>query len=48
MVRSDDQCRLLFEMDSHLMSLRQAHGEGGAAVGLTGTYHYLLRMWADT
>jgi PKHD-type hydroxylase len=48
MVRSDEQRRLLFEMDAQLMSLREQHGEGGAAVGLTGTYHNLLRMWADT
>jgi PKHD-type hydroxylase len=48
MVRSDEQRRLLFEMDSHLMQLRQGVGEADAAVvGLTGTYHNLLRMWAD-
>lgn len=48
MVRSDEQRRLLYEMDSQLMALREQHGEGGAVVGLTGTYHNLLRMWADT
>ena len=48
MVRSDEQRRLLFEMDAQLVALRQLHGEGGAAIGLTGTYHNLLRMWADT
>ena len=48
MVRSDEQRRLLFEMDSHLMRLRQSVGEADAAViGLTGTYHNLLRFWAD-
>jgi len=48
MVRSDEQRRLLHGMDGHLMQLREAHGEGDAAVvGLTGTYHNLLRMWAD-
>ena len=48
MVRSDEQRRLLFEMDSHLMSLRTRHGENDASlIGLTGTYHNLLRMWAD-
>ena len=48
MVRSDEQRRLLFEMDTHLMQLRTAHGEGDpASIGLTGTYHNLLRMWAD-
>lgn len=49
MVRSDEQRRLLFEMDTHLMKLRQSAGETDPAViGLTGTYHNLLRMWADT
>jgi PKHD-type hydroxylase len=48
MVRSDEQRRLLFDMDSHLMRLRASVGETDAAViGLTGTYHNLLRLWAD-
>ena len=48
MVRSDDARRLLFEMDTHLMRLRTSVGEADPAViGLTGTYHNLLRMWAD-
>jgi PKHD-type hydroxylase len=49
MVRSDEQRRLLFEMDAHLMRLRSTVGETEPGViGLTGTYHNLLRMWADT
>ncbi len=49
MVRSDEQRRLLFDMDQHLMSLRTRHGESDPSViGLTGTYHNLLRSWADT
>ena len=48
MVRSDEQRRLLFDMDKYLMHLRDSVGETDAAViGLTGTYHNLLRMWAD-
>lgn len=48
MVRSDEQRRLLFDMDTHLMSLRSSVGEtDDAVVGLTGTYHNLLRMWAE-
>ena len=48
MVRSDGQRRLLFDMDTHLMRLRESVGETDAAViGLTGSYHNLLRMWAD-
>ena len=48
MVRSVEQRRLLFEMDGHLMRLRSSIGEADPAViGLTGTYHNLLRLWAD-
>lgn len=48
MVRSDEQRRLLFDMDAHLMSLRSRFGESDpAVVGLTGTYHNLLRSWID-
>jgi PKHD-type hydroxylase len=47
MVRSDEQRRLLFDMDMNLVRLREQHGETEAAVALTGTYHNLLRMWAD-
>lgn len=48
MVRSDEQRRLLFDMDMALMRLRGAHGESADLVKLTGTYHNLLRLWADT
>jgi PKHD-type hydroxylase len=49
MVRSEEQRRLLFEMDQHLMALREKVGDSDPAViGLTGSYHNLLRMWADT
>ncbi len=48
MVRSDEQRRLLYDMDLHLTHLRETVGETDAAVvGLTGTYHNLLRLWAD-
>lgn len=48
MVRSDEQRRLLYELDMSLLRLRAEHGESAATVQLTGTYHNLLRMWADT
>ena len=49
MVRSTEQRRLLFDMDNHLIHLRSTVGETDAAViGLTATYHNLLRMWADS
>ena len=48
LVRGDEQRRLLYDMDMSLMRLRQAMGETAELVQLTGTYHNLLRMWADT
>lgn len=49
MVRSTEQRRLLFDMDRHLIALRSTLGETDPAViGLTATYHNLLRLWADT
>ena len=48
MVRSTEQRQLLFNMDMNLLKLRSTVGEASSAVvGLTGTYHNLLRMWAD-
>jgi PKHD-type hydroxylase len=48
MVRSDEQRRLLYELDMNLLGLRQAQGDSEQTTGLTGVYHNLLRMWADT
>ena len=47
MVRSTEQRQMLFDMDMALLQLRR-HGDEPALVQLTGTYHNLLRMWADT
>ena len=48
MVRSAEQRRLLFDMDLALMALRERDPDSPASVALTGTYHNLLRMWAQT
>ncbi|MFC5522424.1 Fe2+-dependent dioxygenase [Polaromonas jejuensis] len=49
MVRSLEQRQLLFNMDNDLRHLRSTVGETDSGViGLTGTYHNLLRFWADT
>jgi PKHD-type hydroxylase len=49
LVRCDAQRRLLHDMDRFLMHLRSTVGETDpGVVGLTGTYHNLLRQWADT
>ena len=48
LVRSDEQRRLLYELDMALLSLRQRLGECDETTRLTGTFHNLLRQWADT
>ncbi|MGE5450343.1 MAG: Fe2+-dependent dioxygenase [Acidobacteriota bacterium] len=48
MVRSDEQRRLLYDLDMTLLDMRQQGGDNAHTVALTSTYHNLLRMWADT
>jgi PKHD-type hydroxylase len=48
MVRGAEQRQLLLQMDDAITALRSNHGESAATIALTGTYHNLLRMWADT
>lgn len=48
MVRSDEQRRVLFELDMNLLKMRQQHGETPETTALTGVYHNLLRLWANT
>jgi PKHD-type hydroxylase len=48
MVRSHEQRRLLLEFDDALTALRSRAGDDAATVALAGTYHNLLRMWAET
>jgi PKHD-type hydroxylase len=48
MVRDDWKRALLFELDTNIQALRAQHGDGPALVALTGHYHNLLRMWAET
>jgi PKHD-type hydroxylase len=48
MVRDDAQRTLLFDMDAAIASLRQSVGDTAAVIRLTGNYHNLIRMWADT
>lgn len=47
MVRDTAQRQLLFELDQTIIALRNAQGDNPHSVALTGTYHNLLRMWAD-
>jgi len=48
MVRDDAQRSLLFEMDGALQRLGRDVPDHEALVQLMGTYHNLLRRWADT
>jgi PKHD-type hydroxylase len=48
MVRDDTQRRVLFDLDVAVQRLASEVGQSHAAVvALTGTYHNLLRMWAE-
>lgn len=47
LVREESQRRLLWEFDRALTHLRE-QGDNEATVQMAGTYHNLLRMWAET
>ena len=48
MIRDDARRRLLFDMDVAVQSLAAELGQAHrSVVALTGSYHNLLRMWAD-
>jgi PKHD-type hydroxylase len=48
MIRDEAQRRVLFDLDVAVQRLVGELGQGHAAVvALTGTYHNLLRMWAE-
>ena len=47
MVRDTGRRRLLYEMDMALLKLRETQGDTDPVVRLTGTYHNLLRQWAE-
>lgn len=48
MIREDERRRLLFDLDMNILALRQRIGDTAEVVAMTGTYHNLLRMWADS
>lgn len=48
MVRGDACRRILYDLDTSIIGLRAIVGEADPVVRLTGCYHNLLRMWADT
>jgi len=48
MVREDERRRMLFDLDMAILALREKQGDTAESVRLTGCYHNLMRMWADT
>jgi PKHD-type hydroxylase len=48
MVRDDWKRAMLYELDTNIQALRARHGDEAELVSLTGHYHNLLRMWAET
>src|SRR3546814_720000 len=48
LIRNDAQRRMLFELDASIQALTQADADRAALLQLTGIYHNLLRLWAET
>ena len=48
MVRSAEQRRILFDIDQAVSMLGQRHGSSSEILALTGVYHNLLRLWAES
>ena len=47
MVRDANQRHLLFQLDASIQNLRSRMPNSPEIVALAGTYHNLIRMWAD-
>ncbi len=48
LVRDGTQRQILFDLDMTIRKLRASCGDNCEVVALTGHYHNLLRMWAET
>ena len=48
LVRCQVQRRMLYELDQSISALRERQPDAAEVVSLTGHYHNLLRMWAET
>ncbi|QOW25279.1 Fe2+-dependent dioxygenase [Lysobacter sp. H23M47] len=48
LIRNDAQRRMLFEMDTAIQALTASGENSAALLQLTGVYHNLLRLWAET
>lgn len=47
LVKSDEQRRMLFDLDQSIQQLTVDHPEHPKLSALSGTYHNLLRMWSQ-
>ena len=47
LVASDEKRRILFDLDQEIQSLTLRHPGDSSLPALSGTYHNLLRMWAQ-
>ncbi|NMR25388.1 MULTISPECIES: Fe2+-dependent dioxygenase [Pseudoalteromonas] len=48
LIRSDDQRRILYDLDLSIQALTQQNPQQEELVRLTGVYHNLLRQWGET
>lgn len=48
MVRSNEQRRILYDLDKSIQALTQSNPENPELVRLLGVYHNLLRQWCET
>jgi len=48
LVRSDQQRRMLFDLDCAIQQLTADHAEHGSIDSFTNVYHNLLRQWSET
>ena len=48
LIRSDEQRRILYELDQSIMALTQQDPQQQELVRLSGVYHNLLRQWSET
>lgn len=48
MVRSNEQRRILYDLDNSIQALTQKNPENPELVRLLGVYHNLLRQWSET
>lgn len=47
LVKSDEQRRLLFDLDQSIQQVTRDCPGHPSIVALSGTYHNLLRMWSE-